>query len=43
MRELATGKELSVASSSFLQQYPVISASGARIAFSVFEKDKRVV
>jgi Tol biopolymer transport system component len=43
MRELATGKELSVASSSFVQGYPVSNASGARIAFSVFEKDKRVV
>jgi Tol biopolymer transport system component len=43
MRELATGKEFSVASSSFAQRYPVSNASGARIAFSVFEKDKRVV
>jgi serine/threonine protein kinase len=43
MRELATGKEFSVASSSFVQRYPVSNASGARIAFSAFEKDKRVV
>src|SRR5260370_39299074 len=43
MGELATGKELSVASSSFVQRYPVINASGARVAFSAFEKDKRVV
>ena len=43
MRELATGKEFSVAGSSFTQRYPVSNASGARIAFSVWEKDKRVV
>ena len=43
MRDLATGKESSVAGSSFVQTYPVINASGARIAFSVYEKDKRVV
>jgi len=43
MRELATGKELSVASSLFVQRYPVSNASGTRIAFSVYEKDKRVV
>ena len=38
-----TGKESSVAGSSFVQRFPVINAPGARIAFSVFEKDKRVV
>src|SRR5260370_40090578 len=43
MRDLATGKESSVSSSSFVQRYPVSNASGARIAFSVYEKDKRVV
>ena len=43
MRDLATGKESSVASSSFMQRFPVINASGSRIAFSVYEKDKRVV
>ena len=44
MRDLATGKESSVAGSSFAQRFPVINASGARIAFSVYEKDnKRVV
>jgi Tol biopolymer transport system component len=42
MRDLATGKESSVAGSSSLQRYPVIDASGARIAFSVYEKDKRM-
>jgi len=43
MRDLATGKESSVAGSSLQQRFPVISASGARIAYSVYEKDKRVV
>ena len=43
IRELATGKETSVASSAFVQRYPMINSSGARIAFSVFEKDKRTV
>ncbi len=43
MRDLVTGKESSVAGSSFLQRFPVINASGARIAYSVYEKDKRVV
>jgi len=43
LRELATGKELSVASSSFVQRYPESSASGARIAFAMFEKEKRVL
>jgi serine/threonine protein kinase len=43
VRDLVTGKESSVASSSFVEAYPVINASGARIAFSAYEKDKRVV
>ena len=43
IRDLVTGKETSVASSSFLELYPVVNASGSRVAFSVFEKDKRVV
>src|ERR1035437_8834834 len=42
-RDLPTGKESSVASASVVQRFPVSSASGARIAFSVYEKDKRVV
>ena len=41
LRELATGKELSVAASPFVQRFPVSNASGANIAFSVYEKDKR--
>jgi Tol biopolymer transport system component len=43
MRDLATGKEFSVASSSFAHRFPVIDASGAKVAFSAYEKDKRVV
>jgi Tol biopolymer transport system component len=43
IRDLVTGNESSVASSSFVQRFPVINPSGTRIAFSVYEKDKRVV
>jgi hypothetical protein len=43
MRDLATGKESSLAGSSFMQRYPVSNASGARVAFSVFKKDQRSV
>jgi Tol biopolymer transport system component len=43
-RDLATGNESIVASSPLLQRYPVMSPSGARIAFGVNEKDgKRTV
>ncbi len=43
-RDLATGNESIVASSSLLQRFPVMSPSGARIAFAVNEKDdKRTV
>ncbi|MGO8748821.1 MAG: protein kinase domain-containing protein [Thermoguttaceae bacterium] len=43
IRDLVTGKETSVAGSTFVERFPVINASGSRIAYSVFEKDKRVV
>jgi len=44
VRELATGKESSVSGSSpFAQRYPLINASGARVAFSVYEKEKRTL
>jgi Tol biopolymer transport system component len=43
VRDLASGKESSVASSSFVQRFPVINATGSRIAFSVYEGNKRVV
>src|SRR5205823_954010 len=43
-RDLASGNESLVASSSLVQRYPVFSPSGARIAFAVNEKDaKRTV
>ena len=38
-RDLATGDESIVASSSLLQRFPVVSRSGARIAFAVNEED----
>jgi Tol biopolymer transport system component/DNA-binding winged helix-turn-helix (wHTH) protein len=43
VRDLETREERSVAASSFVQRYPVSNASGSRIAFSVYEKDDRVV
>ena len=43
IRDLVTGRESRMATSPFVQRYPLINASGARIAFSVFEKDKRMV
>jgi len=43
IRDLATGRESSLASSPLMQRYPLINASGTRIAFSVFDKDKRMV
>jgi Tol biopolymer transport system component len=42
-RDLATGKEISVASPSFAHRFPAINSSGTRIAFSAYEHDKRVV
>jgi Tol biopolymer transport system component len=42
-RDLATGKESSVAGSAFRQRFAVYNASGDRIAFSVYEKEKRTV
>jgi Tol biopolymer transport system component len=42
-RDLATGNESIVASSSLLQRFPVISPSGARIAFAIFEKDGKIM
>ena len=43
IRDLVTGKESSVNTSSFRELYPVVNPSGTRVAFSVFEKNKRVV
>ena len=42
-RDLWTGKESRLAGSPLLQRYPVSDASGARIAFSVYEKERREV
>jgi Tol biopolymer transport system component/DNA-binding winged helix-turn-helix (wHTH) protein len=44
LRDLPTGKESDVVSSAFVQRFPVINASGSRIAFSVYEGNgKRAV
>jgi Tol biopolymer transport system component len=44
LRDLANGKESHMVSSSFVQAFPVINASGSRIAFSVYgESGKRSV
>ena len=43
IRDLVTGKESSVARSSFVQRFPVINASGTKVAFSEYEENKRVV
>jgi Tol biopolymer transport system component/DNA-binding winged helix-turn-helix (wHTH) protein len=43
LRVLATGQELQVAGSSFMQRYPVANASGGRIAFSSHENGRRLV
>ena len=43
LRELATGKESHVASSRFVQRFPVINDSGSRVAFSSYENGKRLV
>ena len=42
-QDLASGKESTIANSSLLQRYPVLDASGDRIAYSVYEQDKRLV
>jgi Tol biopolymer transport system component len=43
LRDLASGKESIVSGSSYLQNYPVSNAAGTRIAYGVYEKDKRAV
>ncbi len=43
VRDLVTGEESPVASSSLEQHYPVSNAAGDKIAFSAFEKDGRAV
>jgi Tol biopolymer transport system component len=41
--DLATGKESHHVGSSFVQRYPLINASGSKIAFSSFEHGKRLL
>ena len=43
LREVATGKESQSARSPLVQRYPVINASGSRIAYRAYENGKRVV
>lgn len=43
IRDLETGQQQIVAGSPFAQRYPVTSPSGSKVAFSSYEKDKRVV
>jgi len=43
IRDLVTRKESNVSSSSFAEAYPVANASGTRVAYSVYEKNKRVL
>jgi eukaryotic-like serine/threonine-protein kinase len=43
IRDQMTGNESIVASSTFREAFPVVNSSGARIAYSVYENDKRVV
>ena len=43
LRDLATGKESPVAGSLFTQDYPVVNATGGKVAFSSFENGKRLV
>jgi eukaryotic-like serine/threonine-protein kinase len=42
-RDVATGKESIMANSSLVQRFPVVDASGDRIAYSVYEEGKRLV
>jgi eukaryotic-like serine/threonine-protein kinase len=43
IRDLVKGKESSVAPSSLLERFPVMNASGTRVAYSVYEQGKRAV
>jgi Tol biopolymer transport system component len=43
VRDLETGKESHLLSSSEMQRYPIINTSGSKIAFSGFENGKRSV
>ena len=43
VRDLQTGSETLLSSSPLVQRYPLLSPSGARVAFSVFEKGGRAL
>ena len=43
LRDLETGKESHIASSSAAQRYPVVNSSGNKVAFSAFETGNRSV
>src|SRR6185295_12360425 len=43
LRDLTTGKESIVTGSPFMQSFPVSNAAASRIAYGVYEKDKRDV
>jgi Tol biopolymer transport system component/DNA-binding winged helix-turn-helix (wHTH) protein len=43
VHDVASGKETQLAPSSFTQRYPVINASGDRVAYSTYENDKRIL
>jgi Tol biopolymer transport system component/DNA-binding winged helix-turn-helix (wHTH) protein len=43
VRDTASGKETRLAPSSFLQRFPLITASGDRVAYSSYENDNRIL
>ena len=43
LHELATGNEVPLADAPVVQRYPIITSSGSRVAFSVYENQKRAL
>jgi len=43
IRDLASGRETSAFGSSFVERFPVLNPSGTRVAYCVYEEDKRTV
>lgn len=43
VHDVASGKEIQLAASSFSQRYPVITGSGDRIAYASYENEKRIL
>ncbi|HVO96423.1 MAG TPA: winged helix-turn-helix domain-containing protein [Bryobacteraceae bacterium] len=43
LRELETGQESQVTASQFVQRFPVLNASGSKVAFSSYENGKRLI